>query len=118
MKTQFMHIMTQDCGGVTLALRRVELGGDVVRYEVGAAFASPSEQQFDRKRGRLIAEGRMNAKRHGYLHFLRDEKNKKESITKNGMLNYLRRLHTKSRRDQSQHGPDWYGGFLRKVGAR
>jgi len=117
MKTQFMHIRTESHGGVTLALRRTELESDVVQYEVGAAFASPSEHQFDRKRGRLIAEGRLEARRHGYLLFTRHEPNKKASITKAQIPEVLRKLQTKPRRGKDIHGPDWYPKFLAFVGA-
>jgi len=117
MKTQFMHIMTESHGGVTLALRRTELEGDLVQYEAGAAFASPSENQFDRKRGRLIAEGRLEAQRHGYLLFTRKESNKKESITKAEIPAVLRKLRTKPRRGKDILGPDWYPKFLAFVGA-
>jgi len=34
MKTQFMHIMTESHGGVTLALRRTELENCAVQYKV------------------------------------------------------------------------------------
>ena len=118
MKTQFMHIMTQDHGGVTLAIRREELQGDDVAYAVGAAYASPAERQFDRKKGRLIAEGRLEAQRHGSLTFTRKENTKKDSITKDEMIKLLPKLRTRSRRDTSLYGPDWFGGFLKKVGAR
>lgn len=118
MKTQFMHIMTEEHGGVTLALARTELEADVVQYEVGAAFASPSEHQFDRKKGRLIAEGRMQARRHGYLLFTRHEATKKDSITKAEIPEVLRKLRAKPRRrGKDLHGPDWYPKFLAYVGA-
>jgi len=117
MKTQFMHIMTESHGGVTLALRRTELENCAVQYEVGAAFASPSEHQFDRKKGRLIAEGRLEARRHGYALFTRDETSKKDSITKAQIPEVLRMLRTKPRRGKDILGPDWYPKFLAYVGA-
>jgi len=118
MKTQFMHITTSVFGGVTLAIRRVEGSDDIVEYEVGAAFASPLDS-FNRRRGRLIAEGRLNAKRHGWISFVRTEKDKKESITKKDMVEYLPQLRTQRRkRVGAEAGPDWYPTFLTAVGAR
>lgn len=119
MKTQFMHITTQDCGGLTLAISRTEGEGDLVEYEVGAAFASPSEHQFDRKRGRLIAEGRLKARRHGWMSFVRKEKNKKESITKEEIREYLPVLSTRVRtRKEGEPAPAWFPDFLTAIGVR
>jgi len=117
-RIQFMHITTQDCGGVTLAINRMEGEGNIVEYEVGAAFASPRDT-FDRKKGRLIAEGRLQAKRHGWLSFVRTEKDKKESITKDEIKEFLPILGCRVRpRKEGQQSPDWYPDFLVAAGAR
>ena len=50
-------------GGVTLAVERTAGG----MFEVGAAFCSPLEREFSRKKGRRIALGRLRARRHGFV---------------------------------------------------
>lgn len=61
---QFIHIQKKGIGGVTLAL--YEDDGVV---HVGASFCSPNESSFSRKKGRAIAAGRLEARRHGYVAF-------------------------------------------------
>jgi len=53
--TKFMH-MQLGAGHITLAVRAMP--DEVGAYVVGAAFCSPKDQ-FSKKKGRLIAEGRL-----------------------------------------------------------
>ena len=59
--TQFMHF-DLGTGRVTTAIKVEEHGSYTVAF-IAAAFCSPKDQ-FNRKKGRLISEGRLNARKH------------------------------------------------------
>ena len=113
MKTQFVHIITTE-GGVTLALRKDAYAQNALRYRIGAAFCSPTETHFNRKKGRLIAEGRLNAQRHGYVVYTRNDDEKPLSLAESPLevLNLLRYLHTKQYGQTGTLGPAWWINFI------
>ena len=105
----FRHFQTEKHGSITVAYRFGDrnVKDDGKLFEVGVAFCSPLEKHFDKKRGRLIAIGRLVARRNGYVaQKLPFEPNRPPP---GFLLHYLLPLVA---------GPGWYLKFLDKLGNR
>lgn len=122
MKTQFKHIITEK-GGATIAYRFVNESR--TRMDLGIAYCSPSEKNFSKKKGRLISEGRMNAKRgHGRISVERiDISGRVEEfprhLTDKEALDNLPFLRTRRHRSNNgpgiSLGPVWWNDFYEEV---
>lgn len=108
MTEQFIHIYGES-GGVTLA---IDYDGDGV-ISVGAAYCSPSEKTFSRKKGRMIAEGRLEARRHGYVaHELSSGIDFRDlHETPSEILKILERLEARPYQRADMGGPIWWDEF-------
>ena len=107
--TQYIHINKPEIGGVTLAL--YEDDGVV---HVGASFCSPSENSFSRKRGREIASGRLEARRHGYVAHTIDDGSDVRDLHENHEQVHaiLKRLEAAPYQRRMAGGPIWWKHFL------
>jgi len=117
-ETQIIHLKTPANGGVTLAVRESEIFDDPNGIDVGAAFCSPTEKQFNKKKGRIIAEGRLAARRNGFLcycHYGKDDQRCKLTDNSKELLEVLVQVGTRCHRGTGVRGPLWWPGFILSI---
>lgn len=110
MTEQFIHIWEREFGGVTLAL--LDEGDHMV--SVGAAFCSPNEKSFSKSKGRQIALGRLEARRHGYVAYeLGGDVTLRNLHEHPGVIyTILDHLQAAAYRRGREGGPLWWAAFL------
>lgn len=113
MKPRFIHIVTS-FGGATLAYRK--LGADPDRFEIGVAYCSPTEPNFSKKKGRLIAQGRLNAGRNGNISFARKISSGPDTLSQNEIFHALEQLRPRPyAHKENSAGPRWWSDFITVV---
>lgn len=115
------HIRTERYGGITVCGKFDIVEGEIQKFRIGIGFCSPEEKSFNKKLGRLIALGRLKAKRErGYIELGFDKDIPKlaefpsEEVWK--CMEYsLGALWKKGTKAKDKYVPRWFYAFMPKI---
>ena len=109
------YYRTEKHGSVTVCGRYIEnQGGD--KFEIGVAFCSPIEKQFDKQFGKVIALGRLlNGRSRGYIWTIVDDGEELDSVIFRLLYSLQDPVGAERIRNPRLKSARWFGEFLKEI---